>query len=64
MINQGNAQAAGIVGAGNQIGGGLTTAALLSKLTGGGGMYATPADAGKGGIGTGGFNAIDNAMPW
>ena len=62
MIGQGNALAAGAVGAGNQIGGGLTTAALLAKLTGGGGMYANAVDAGKAaGVGSGGFNFMDNA---
>lgn len=37
MIGAGNAQAGGAVGAANALGGGVSTAAILQKLTGGGG---------------------------
>lgn len=39
LIGQGNALAGGAVSAGSGIGNSLTTAALLQKLTGGGGMF-------------------------
>lgn len=63
-VGQGNALAGGAAGVAGAVGGATNSAlnlALLNKL-GGGGYYATPADAGLGGpgaIGTGGYNFLD-----
>lgn len=64
-IGAGNAGAAGVISAGTNIGNSLTTSALITKLLNGStGMYATPADAGKGAagdFGSGGYNFLDKA---
>ena len=63
LVGIGNAQAGAATSIGSNIGNSLTTAALFNKLlNNNSGMYATPADAGRGGgaaVGSGGYNFLD-----